>query len=72
MQDDWAFWLLLAQLAINNYDSVLTGVSLFFLDHSYNLKPLNWTEELYETQELTSVQCAEHIMFKLQHATKWT
>ena len=62
----------MTQLAINNYNSVLTEVSFFFLDYSYNLKLLNWIKELYKTQESTPVQHAECIMSKLQHTTKWT
>jgi transposase InsO family protein len=39
-QDDWVQWLPLAQLAINGRDAASTGVSPFFLDHGYNVEPL--------------------------------
>jgi hypothetical protein len=31
----------MAQLAINSRDAASTGVSLFFLDHGYDLEPLD-------------------------------
>lgn len=39
-QTDWKLLLLIAQLVINDQDAASTGVSLFFLDYGYNIKPL--------------------------------
>jgi hypothetical protein len=45
-QDNWARLLLIAKLAINNWDSVLIGISSFFLSHGYYIKPLEVTDIL--------------------------
>jgi transposase InsO family protein len=39
-QTDWKSLLPMAQLAINGRDAASTGVSPFFLDHGYNVEPL--------------------------------
>ena len=36
----------MAELAINNRDSILTGISPFFLSHGYYVKPLEVIESL--------------------------
>src|SRR5579871_836630 len=35
-QEDWVYWLPLAQIAVNSRDAASTGVSPFFLSHGYN------------------------------------
>jgi hypothetical protein len=45
-QDNWARLLPIAELAINNRDSVLIGVSPFFLSHGYHVEPLEVTDTL--------------------------
>jgi hypothetical protein len=45
-QDDWAKLLPMAELAISNRDSVLTGVSPFFLSYGYHIEPLEVTDSL--------------------------
>ena len=39
-QDNWSDLLPMAELAINNRDTTSTGVSPFFLSHSYHIEPL--------------------------------
>jgi len=39
-QNNWASLLLMTELVINNHDSVLTEVSLFFLSYEYHMKSL--------------------------------
>ena len=45
-QDNWEGLLLMAELAINNRDSILIGVSLFFLFYNYYIKLLKVIESL--------------------------
>ncbi len=39
-QEDWAEYLLSAELAINNRNAALTGISPFFMTHGYNVDPI--------------------------------
>ena len=62
-QDNWASLLLMAELVINNHDSVSTEVSLFFLSHEYHMKPLQLLEKLKPVQSAkSSVQKADQIV----------
>jgi hypothetical protein len=36
LQDDWHYWLPLAEFANNNHDSETTGISPFFADTGYH------------------------------------
>ncbi len=39
-QEDWAEYLLSAELTINNRNTALTGISPFFITHGYNVNPI--------------------------------
>jgi transposase InsO family protein len=68
-QDDWAFLAPAAMLAINNRDAASTGVSPFFLDHGYNMEPLDLLEEPRGNENgKTSRQRADAIVTKLKGA----
>lgn len=45
-QSNWAFLLPMAQLTICSRDAVSTGVSPFFLDHGYNVEPVQLEEDV--------------------------
>jgi len=70
-QDDWARLLPMAELAINNRDSISTGVSPFFLSHGYHVEPLEVTESLRTGKGVSPVQRADGIVRKLREATEW-
>ena len=62
----------LAEIAINDRDATSTGVSPFFLQHSYHIKPLDLQVDL--TEEVTRqspVQQADAIVRKLKDAREW-
>ncbi len=50
-QEDWAEYLPLAELTINNWNAALTGISPFFMTHSYNVNPIQINEQLEERDE---------------------
>jgi len=61
----------MAELVINNHDSALMRVSLFFLSQGYHMKPLQLFEELKLVQcEKSSVQKADQIVQKMKEATE--
>ena len=71
-QNNWASLLLMAELVINNHDSVSTKVSLFFLFHEYHMKPLQLLEKLKLVRSAKSpVQKADQIVQKMKKATEW-
>lgn len=45
-QSNWAFLLPMAQLTICSRDAASTGVSPFFLDHGYNVEPVQLEEDV--------------------------
>lgn len=45
IQSNWAFLLPMAQLTICNRDAASTGISPFFLDHGYNIEPVQLQTE---------------------------
>ncbi len=45
-QNNWANLLLMTELVINNHNSVLTKMSLFFLSYKYYMKSLQLFEKL--------------------------
>ncbi len=62
-QNNWASLLLMTELVINNHDSVLTEMSLFFLSHKYYIKSLQLLEKLKSVQSAkSSVQKADQIV----------
>ena len=63
----------MAKLAINNYNSATTRVSLFFLSHRYNIKLLQLSDkDLRPAQNKGSlIQQANNVVQKLKEATKW-
>jgi len=70
-QNNWASLLLMAELVINNHDSVSTEVSLFFLSHEYHMKPLQLLEKLKPVRSAkSSVQKADQIVQKMKEATE--
>jgi transposase InsO family protein len=69
-QDDWARLLPMAELAINNRDSISTDVSPFFLSHGYHVEPLEVIESLWTRTSVSPVQRAEGIVRKLHEATE--
>ncbi len=71
-QNNWTSLLLMAELVINNHDSVSMKVSLFFLSHEYHMKPLQLLEKLKLVQSAkSSVQKADQIVQKMKEATEW-
>ena len=68
-QDDQYKTLLSAKVVINNKDVALTKVSLFFLQHSYYIKPLNLQLSLTkEVAQQSLIQQANAIVQKLKDA----
>ncbi len=62
-QNNWASLLLMTELVINNHNSVLTEVSLFFLSYEYHMKFLQLLEKLKPVQSVkSSVQKADQIV----------
>ena len=70
-QSDQFSLLLMAELAINNRNSLSTGVSPFFLSHSYHMDLLEVMDSLRTREGHTPIQQAESIIRKLQEATDW-
>jgi len=71
-QNNWASLLLMTELVINNYDSVLTKVSFFFLFHEYYMKSLQLLKKLKPVQFVkSSVQKADQIIQKMKEVTEW-
>lgn len=71
-QENWRFLLPSAQLAINNRDATSTGVSPFFLQHGYNLEPIQLSEPPRELSTTRSpAQAGENIVKKLADARSW-
>ena len=60
----------MAQIAINGRDATSTGVSLFFLQHGYNVDPLqleaspSTSQKEYSTKERSDREKAETIVAK--------
>ncbi|KAK1912052.1 hypothetical protein P3342_012535 [Pyrenophora teres f. teres] len=71
-QDDWATYCPMAQIAINGRDATSTGVSPFFLQHSYNVDPLqlkalpSTSQREYTTEERSDREKAETIAAKFR------
>ncbi len=71
-QNNWASLLLMTELVINNHNSVLTEVSLFFLFYKYHMKSLQLLEKLKPVQSVkSSVQKADQIVQKMKEVTEW-
>jgi len=71
-QNNWASLLLMTELVINNYDFVLTEMSLFFLSHEYYMKSLQQLEKLKLVWSVkSSVQKADQIVQKMKEVTEW-
>jgi hypothetical protein len=72
-QTDWKSLLLMAQLTINSQDAVSTGVSPFFLDHGYNIEPLEIEELDHGATATNTAQSpkdrANTIIIKMKEAT---
>ena len=59
----------LAELAINNYDTTSTSVSLFFLTHSYYVHPVELDDaEVPVREKVSLIQRGEAIVRKLRDA----
>ena len=71
-QDDWSLWSPIAALALNSLNNASTGVSPFFLDHGYELDPLDIPEDLQACrrgrQANNPKKQAEAIVLKLKSA----
>jgi len=62
----------MTELVINNYNSVLTEVSSFFLFYEYHMKSLQLLEKLKSVQSAkSSVQKADQIVWKMKEVTEW-
>lgn len=71
-QDDWYETLPSAQVAINNKDAASTGVSPFFLQHGYNIQPLDLHTTLTPPSARRSpIKQADDIVRKLHDAREW-
>ena len=74
MQEDWAEYLPLAELAINNWNATSTGISNFFMMHGYNIEPIEVKEELDEWNEnarLSPIAAGEQVVKWLKDAWDW-
>jgi len=61
----------MTELVINNYDFVLTEMSLFFLSHEYHMKFLQLLKKLKSVQfAKSSVQKANQIIQKMKEVIK--
>jgi hypothetical protein len=71
-QDDWAPLCPMAQIAINGRDATSTGVAPFFLQHGYNVDPLQLETPLgtdgkkYTAEERSEREKAESIAAKFR------
>ena len=71
-QNNWTSLLFMTELVINNYDFILTEMSLFFLSHEYYMKSLQLLEKLKLIQSAkSSVQKANQIVWKMKEVTEW-
>ena len=71
-QDDWSELLSIAELAINNWDSVSIGVSPFFLSHEYHCTSVKVSyKELEPYSQKSSLQKMNSIIQRLKEAEKW-
>jgi len=70
-QNNWASLLLMAELVINNHNSVSTEMSLFFLFYEYHMKFLQLFEKLKPVWSVkSSVQKADQIVQKMKKVTE--
>lgn len=68
-QDNWAALMPSAELSYNNKNSASTGFSSFFLEHGYNLEPIELTEEITNQSKRTSpIALGEKMVKQLQDA----
>ena len=71
-QDDWSLWSPIGALALNGLNNASTGVSPFFLDHGYELDPLDIPEDLQARRQGRPAnnpkKQAEAIVLKLKDA----
>jgi len=66
-QQDWATLCPMAQIAIKGRDATSTGVSPFFLQHGYNVEPIQLEIESPRQQESkTGVEKAQSIVAKMK------
>ena len=71
-QDDWALYCPMAQIAINGRDATSTGVAPFFLQHGYNVDPLQLEappeadKKKYTAEERSDREKAETIAAKFR------
>ncbi len=73
-QEDWAEYLPSAELAINNRNAALTGISPFFMTHSYNVDLIQIDEQLEERDEnarLSLVTRGKQVIKKLLDTRNW-
>ena len=72
-QHNWASLCPLAQIAIRGRDATLTKVSPFFLQHGYNIDPLQLEvpagaeRRRYSAHERSDREKAESIVMKLRY-----
>lgn len=71
-QENWAFLMPVAELALNNHDSGSIGVSPFFLTHGYHVLPVQLDDEESPVRQVASpIQRGEAIVRKLRDACEW-
>ena len=73
-QEDWAEYLPLAELAINNRNAASTGISPFFITHGYNVDLIQINEQLEERDKnarLSPVARGEQVVKKLLNIRNW-
>ena len=70
-QDDWGRLLPATQLALNNRDTVTTGMSPFFLEHGFHITPFQVKEDRTGEKEKPSThkEKAERFLKRLQEVT---
>ena len=71
-QDDWSGLLSIAELTINNWDSVSIEVSPFFLSHEYHCMSVEVSyEKLKLYSQKSSLQKVNSIIWRLKETEKW-
>ncbi|KAI0993224.1 hypothetical protein K3495_g14960 [Podosphaera aphanis] len=70
-QLEWPSLLPSAQLAINNRDSTVTGLSPFFLEHGYHIEPIQLKPPPTEKARTNPAKRAERFMNRIREAQEY-
>lgn len=70
-QTEWSRMLPSAQIAINNRDSSITGLSPFFLEHGYHIEPIQMSLSTKNEVRTPPAKRAERFMKRLHEAQEY-